>query len=71
MDKKITPGLYRHFRGKDYQVYGTATHAETGETMVIYRGMFAGMPVFVYPVDRFTERVDRNGYRGPRYMLIK
>ena len=31
------PGLYRHYKGNDYEVLGTATHSETGERLVVYR----------------------------------
>lgn len=70
MREKIKFGKYRHFKGKEYQVYGVAQHSETGETMVIYKALYGERKVYVRPLDMFTERVDRNGYRGPRFMFI-
>ena len=69
--KKIEPGLYRHFKGNKYQVYGTAEHSETGETLVIYRAMYGERKLYVRPLGMFTEQVDRNGYRGPRFQMVK
>lgn len=69
-ERTIQPGRYRHFKGNLYQVYGTAEHSETGETMVIYKALYGDRKVYVRPIDMFTEQVDRNGYRGPRFMFI-
>ena len=70
-NKAIEPGFYRHFRGKVYYAFGTAEHSETGETMVIYRAQYGDYKLFVRPLAMFKETIDRNGYRGPRFMLVK
>lgn len=62
---------YKHFRGKTYKVLFVATDGISGELMVVYRGNFGSCPVFVIPAKTFCEQVDRNGYRGPRFMEIK
>ena len=67
---KIKPGIYRHFRGREYYAYGTAEHSETGETMVIYKALYGDGKVDVRTLDMFTERVERKGYCGPRFMLL-
>ena len=36
---EIRPGLYRHFKGKEYRVLYTATHSETLEPMVVYQAL--------------------------------
>ena len=33
----IQPGRYRHYKGNEYTVIGTARHSETLEEMVVYR----------------------------------
>ena len=33
--EEIRPGKYRHFKGKEYEVLGLATHSETLEPMVV------------------------------------
>lgn len=45
----IKPGRYRHFKGSEYQVLGSATHSETGEAMVVYRALYGGGGLWVRP----------------------
>ncbi len=33
----LPTGNYRHYKGKDYEVVGVATHSETREPYVVYR----------------------------------
>ena len=37
---ELKPGKYRHFKGKEYELIGTATHSETLEAMVVYRALY-------------------------------
>lgn len=41
--EKISPGRYRHYKGKDYEVIGEAVHSETLEAMVVYRALYGNM----------------------------
>lgn len=68
MDIKL--GRYRHFKGKDYQVLGLATHSETGETLVVYRALYGEGGLWVRPVSMWTERIERSDYFGPRFTYI-
>lgn len=45
--------------------------ANTTEDVVVYRSQHGDFQVWVRPLKEFTEFVDRNGYRGPRFMEIK
>ena len=36
---KIRPGRWRHFKGGEYRVLGTARHSETREPMVVYQAL--------------------------------
>jgi hypothetical protein len=31
------PGRYRHYKGNEYSILGTARHSETHEELVVYR----------------------------------
>ena len=64
----IRPGRYRHFKGTDYEVIGTARHSETLEEMVVYRALYGDGGLWVRPAAMWSETVDRDGYRGPRFI---
>lgn len=64
---EIKPGIYRHFKGKRYEVLCLATHSETGEEMVVYRALYGTRGVWVRPASMWAEQVERDGYAGPRF----
>lgn len=68
----VRPGKeYRHFKGKHYVVLYVGKDANTTEDVVVYRSQHGDFQVWVRPLKEFTEFIDRNGYRGPRFMEIK
>ncbi len=67
----IRPGRYRHFKGMEYQVIGTAKHSETLEPMVVYRALYGEGGLWVRPAAMWNEEVDRDGYRGPRFTFVE
>lgn len=60
--KNLQPGLYRHFKGKLYQVLFTATHTETEEKCVVYQAMYPPYGFFVRPIEMFISEVDHQKY---------
>lgn len=70
----IPPGLYRHYKAKDYEVIGTALHSETLEEMVIYRALYQGEfpdgQFWVRPKAMFLETVEVDGKAVPRFQKI-
>ena len=56
-------GIYKHFKGDLYIVEDIAIHSETGEEMIIYRGLYEdGKDVFVRPKYNFLAEVDHEKY---------
>lgn len=67
----LHPGIYRHYKGKLYEVIGTASHSETLETMVVYRALYDEYGLWVRPAAMFAEQVLVNGSQQPRFELIQ
>jgi len=67
----IKPGKYRHYKGKEYMVIGTAKHSETLEDMVVYRALYAEEQIWVRPLEMFVEEVEVNGEKVPRFSSIE
>ena len=69
--ENIKPGRYRHFKGNEYEVLGMAKHSETLEPMVVYRALYGEGGLWVRPASMWTEEVDRDGYKGPRFIFVE
>lgn len=67
---EIKPGKYRHFKGNLYEVLGVAAHSETMESMVVYRALYGEGGLWVRPAEMWTENVEKENYRGPRFQYI-
>lgn len=65
---EVKPGKYRHFKGREYEVLGIASHSETLEPMVVYRALYGEQGLWVRPLSMWSETVDRDGYHGPRFL---
>ena len=61
MELKIK-GIYRHFKGDYYIVEDVATHSETKEKYVVYRGLYGENELYIRPMEMFLSEVDRVKY---------
>ena len=66
----IKPGKYRHFKGNEYEVIGTAKHSETMEEMVVYRALYGEFGLWVRPASMWEETVERDGKTYTRFTYI-
>jgi hypothetical protein len=64
------PGLYRHYKGGEYEVVGVARHSETLEPMVIYRPLYNESGLWIRPYSMFFEQVEVAGALQPRFSLV-
>jgi hypothetical protein len=63
-------GLYRHYKGREYEVIGVARHSETHEPLVVYRQLYNDTGWWVRPHAMFVEDVVVDGVLRPRFEKI-
>jgi hypothetical protein len=63
----IKAGLYRHYKGAQYQVIDTVRHSETEEELVLYRALYGAKGLWVRPLVMFTEEVLVDGNLVARF----
>jgi len=68
--ESIEKGIYRHFKGNLYEVFGTARHSETLEELVVYRQLYGDHGLWVRPVGMWNETVVRDGVEVRRFTRI-
>ena len=67
---EVKPGKYRHFKGNEYEVIGTALHSETGEKLVVYKALYNDGGLWVRPYDMFKEIIEKDGKKIQRFTPI-
>jgi hypothetical protein len=66
----IENGLYRHFKGNNYEVIGNARHSETLEDMVVYKALYGSGELWVRPAAMWEELVEADGKTVKRFEKI-
>lgn len=70
--QNIQKGIYRHYKGQLYQVFGVARHSETEELMVVYQCLYGEYQLWLRPFDMFIENVTLdNGNVVPRFEFLQ
>lgn len=69
----IKPGIYRHYKGKLYEVICIAIHSESLEKMVVYKALyiseFGESCLWVRPLSMFNEKVKLGDKLVERFTL--
>ena len=71
MPSPLPRGLYRHYKGKLYELLHTARHSETEEPLAVYRALYGDYGVWVRPLAMFAEEIETEHGRTPRFALVK
>ena len=64
-------GLYRHYKGGDYEVSGVVRHSETLEPLVLYRPLYDDSGWWVRPHAMFFGTVEVDGVVQRRFVLVE
>lgn len=69
----VKPGIYKHYKGKYYQVIGVAKHSETLEEFVTYYCLYPNIKgqLWIRPQKMFQEKIKINGKIISRFRLIR
>jgi hypothetical protein len=72
--KTVKPGLYAHYKGKNYEVIGVAHHSESGEALVVYKALYrtkyGNDSLWVRPLAMFTADIEVEGKRVARFRYL-
>lgn len=62
MNRLKINGIYKHFKGDYYLLIDIATHSETKEKYVVYRGLYEDNELYIRAYDMFFSEVDKEKY---------
>lgn len=68
-------GIYKHYKGNNYEVIGIAHHSESLEPMVVYKALYESKEygkdaLWVRPQSMFVETINVNGKNFKRFEYI-
>ena len=70
-DRSLIGKEFVHFKGGHYRLVGYAKDSETLEPMCVYEALYGDGGLWVRPAKMFFEDVEKPGYSGPRFKLVK
>lgn len=69
-DNPIPLGIYRHYKGNQYEVVGFAKHSETLEDMVIYKALYGNGGTWVRPLSMWDNLIEMDGKTVKRFEIV-
>ncbi len=60
-------GIYRHFKGNEYELLHIAKHSETLESMVVYKALYGEGGIWVRPLSMWNELIEYKGKTVKRF----
>lgn len=70
MEQDLKRGIYRHYKGGEYELLAIATHSETLEKMVVYRALYGEKDFWVRPAAMWNETVQVGGVYMRRFSYV-
>ena len=70
-EPSIKPGVYRHFKGNEYEAIGIAKHSETLEPMVVYRALYGERGLWVRPASMWLQIVQTPEGEVKRFTYVR
>jgi hypothetical protein len=63
-------GVYRHYKGNEYEVIGFAKHSESLEEMVIYKALYGEHGTWVRPLSMWNNLIEVDGMTVKRFEYV-
>ena len=68
----VKKGIYRHYKGNEYEVLSAALHSETLEEMVVYKALYGEEKIWVRPLSMWNDKIIFNdGSETKRFVLVE
>lgn len=68
----IKKGIYRHYKGNEYELLCVAKHSETLEEMVVYKALYGDGEVWVRPLSMWNDKIKlADGSETKRFALVE
>ena len=64
-------GIYKHFKGNEYELICIANHSETLQKMVVYKALYGNNDIWVRPIEMWNEEVEFNGETVKRFTFAR
>ena len=68
---EVKPGIYRHFKGRRYEVVGVAREVDSSDYFVVYRPLYGDKQLVVRSWADFMATVRQNDQEVPRFRYLK
>lgn len=69
---ELKKGIYRHYKGNEYEVLSVAKHSETLEDMIVYKALYGEGEVWVRPLSMWNDKVRlADGSETKRFVLVE
>ena len=69
----IKPGIYRHYKNKEYRVIAVGKHSETLEDFVLYEALYDNTlsHFWIRPLSMFADMVTVDGKEVSRFEFLR